>query len=108
MTALFEDRERGYEAKWAHDKDVLFQIMAKRDAWLGRWAAETMQLSPSEADCYVNAMINADLTGRGEEPVFEKICADFDAKMLECPDAVIRRKMRDLFEQAAEAVVNKT
>jgi hypothetical protein len=106
MTGGFEDRERGYEAKWVHDEETLFQIMAKRDARLGQWAAETMQLPSGEADSYVKAVISAGLTGKGKEPVFEKIRADFNAKMLDCPDSIIRRKMKDLFDQA-EAVLRK-
>jgi hypothetical protein len=99
MTGALEDRERGYEAKWAHDEETFFQIMAKRDARLGQWAAETMQLPPGEADSYVKTVISAGLTGKGKELVFEKIRADFNAKMLACPDSVIRRKMKDLFDQ---------
>ena len=104
---MLEDRERGYEAKWAHDSETRFQIMAKRDAWLGQWAAEIMQLRPGEADCYVKAVIEAGLMGKGDEPVFEKIRADFNARMLACPDSVIRRKMKDLLEAASEAVLKK-
>ncbi len=73
MTGVFEERERGYEAKWAHDEEAHFAIMAKRNAWLGEWACETMQLPKSEADRYVQAVIDAGLTGRGKDPVFEKI-----------------------------------
>jgi hypothetical protein len=107
MMGVFEDRERGYEAKWAHDEETFFQIMTKRDAGLGQWAAETMQLSPGEADDYVKAVISASLTGKGKEPVFEKIRADFNAKNVACPDSIIRRKMKDLFDQATEAVLGK-
>ena len=81
--------------------------MAKRDAGLGRWAAETMQLPPTEVDRYVKAVIDAGLKGKGAEPVFEKIREDFYAKMLACPDSVIRRKMKDLFDQAAETVAKR-
>lgn len=107
MTGMFEDRERGQEAKWAHDEETHFQIMAKRDAWLGKWAAETMQLPPGDVDRYVKEVVSAGLTGKGKDPVFEKIREDFCLKMLGCPDAVIRQKMKDLFNQASQAVLHK-
>lgn len=107
MTGVFEERERGYEAKWAHDEEAHFAIMAKRNAWLGEWACETMQLPKSEADRYVQAVIDAGLTGRGKDPVFEKIRGDFAARRVGCPDSLIQRKMKEMFEQAANSVLKK-
>ena len=107
MTSIFEERERGHEAKWAHDEETLFRIMAKRDTWLGKWAAETMQLPAGEVDRYVKQVVDAGLTGKGKDPVFQKIREDFCMKMLGCPDAVIRQKMKDLFDQASEEVLQK-
>jgi hypothetical protein len=39
MPGIFEERERGYEAKWAHDEESHFKILARRNDLLGRWAA---------------------------------------------------------------------
>ena len=103
----FEQRELGYESKWAHDEQTHFEIMAKRNAWLGKWAAEEMQLPVAETGHYVQAIMNAGLKGRGKDPVFEKIRADFNARMLACPDAVIQAKMKNFFEQAAKMVAKK-
>lgn len=102
MPNLLEERERGYEAKWAHDDQMKFAIMARRNALLGQWAAEEMQLPATEISLYVETVINAGLTGKGRNPVFDKIRHDFDSRMLACPDAVIRTKMQDLLEQAVE------
>src|SRR3569832_2617227 len=35
IKVLFEDRERGYEAKWAHDAETLYRIRVRREARLG-------------------------------------------------------------------------
>jgi len=43
--ATFEDREKSYEAKWAHDEDVRFRTFgAAKQAFLGLWAAAEMGL----------------------------------------------------------------
>lgn len=109
MTNLFEARERGFEAKWAHDKETLFEIMAKRNALLGQWAAETMQLPAAEIARYVQAVIDAGVAGKnkGKDPVFEKIRGDFAARMMACPDSVVWTKMMDLRDQAVELVTKK-
>lgn len=108
MTGLFEERERGYEAKWAHDEESLFEIMTMRNARLGQWAAEAMQLPAAEAQHYAQAVVHAGLTGKDKDPVFEKIRGDFSARMVACPNSVIQRKMKDLFDQAAAAISKKT
>jgi len=50
MAGLFEERERGYEAKWAHGEETLFKVTARRNDLLGRWAAGELGLSGAEAD----------------------------------------------------------
>jgi hypothetical protein len=41
-----------------------------------------MQLPAAEFERYVRAVMDAGLTGKGNDPVFEKIRGDFAAKML--------------------------
>lgn len=107
MAGIFEERDRGYEAKWAHDKEAHFRIMAKRNAWLGQWAAETMKLPAGEASRYVQAVIEAGIGGKGMDPIFSKLRGDFSARRVSCPDSVIHRKMREAFEQAEAVVLKK-
>ncbi|RYY72584.1 MAG: DUF1476 family protein, partial [Proteobacteria bacterium] len=35
----FDDREKGFESKFALDQDQEFRAMARRNKLLGRWAA---------------------------------------------------------------------
>ena len=42
MSGSFEDRERAFESKWAHDEELRFKIVARRNKLLGLWAAEQM------------------------------------------------------------------
>lgn len=106
MAGLFDERERGCEANWARKEQTRFAVMVRRNAWLGQWAAKTMQLPAGETDRYVQAVIDVGLRGTGKDPVFNKIRRDFDARMLGCPDAVIQTKMNDFLE-AATATVTK-
>jgi hypothetical protein len=48
MTDAFEDRERGFEAKFAHDEEFRFRLTARRDKLLARWAAARLHLSPDD------------------------------------------------------------
>ena len=45
----WEDRERAFEAKFAHDEEFRFLVTARRDKLFARWAAERFQLSDPAA-----------------------------------------------------------
>jgi hypothetical protein len=96
----FEDREKGYERKFALDEELRFRSTARRNKLLGLWAAEKMGLSGDAAQAYAREVIKADFEEPGEEDVFRKIRADFDAKGVEQSDHQIRRMMTDLLGEA--------
>ncbi|MBC8013721.1 MAG: DUF1476 domain-containing protein [Methyloceanibacter sp.] len=98
--ASFEDREKGFERKFAHDEELKFKATARRNRLLGLWAAEQMGITGDAAKAYAIEVIKADLVEPGEEDVFRKIRADFDAKGVGQSDHQIRRKMADLLGEA--------
>ncbi|MBN9546240.1 MAG: DUF1476 domain-containing protein [Alphaproteobacteria bacterium] len=99
---MFEDRERGYEAKWAHDAETLFRIRARRDTRLGEWAAARMNLHDSLIEEYVAALVQTGLSGKGPDPVLEKIRADFQARGVACSDADLQAEARSQRAEAEE------
>jgi hypothetical protein len=96
----FEDREKGFERKFAHDEELKFRATARRNRLLGLWAAEQMGITGENADAYAREVIKADLEEPGDEDVFRKIRADFDAKGVDQSDHQIRRRMFDLMGEA--------
>lgn len=86
----FDDRERAFEAKFAHDQDVAFRIVARRNRLLGQWAAERMGLTPEETVAYATAVVQADFEEVGDEDVVRKLAGDLTAANVEVTDAEIR------------------
>ena len=72
----FKDRERGEEAKFAHDEDMAFRIAARRNRLLGVWAAEQMNLTPEETDAYSKEVVQAEFEEGGDEDVIRKVLGD--------------------------------
>jgi hypothetical protein len=107
MTGSFEQREKAYEAKWAHDEELHFKVLARRNKLLGQWAAGEIGLSGLAADDYVKATIQAGLIGKGPDPVFEKVHSDFTAHKSPHSRHAIHRKMEELFHLASEAVAHE-
>ena len=102
MSGSFEDRRRGFESKWAHDAEMQFRIMARRNKLLGQWVAGEIGLSGEKADAYAKAVVAADFEEPGDEDVFRKVRADLDKAKYS--DHAIRQKMADLLEVASDQV----
>ena len=100
----FEDRKRGFEGKFAHDEELRFKATARRNKLLGLWAADKMGLSGDAAQVYAREVIKVDLEEPGEEDVFRKIRADFDAKGVDQSDHQIRRAMEELLAEALNQI----
>jgi hypothetical protein len=45
---MFHERERAFEAKFAHDEEFRFRVGARRDRLFAEWAAEMLGLSREE------------------------------------------------------------
>ena len=102
--ASFEDREKGFERKFAHDEELKFKATARHNRLLGLWAAGQMGISGDDAQNYAREVIKADLEEPGEEDVFRKIRRDFDAKGVNQSDHQIRRQMTDLMAEAVHQI----
>ncbi len=99
-----DKREKGFESKFAHDEEVLFRATARRAKLVGLWAAEKMGLSGEEAAAYAKTVVAADLEEAGDQDLFRKIRADFDAKKVAQSDHQIQRQMEELMATAIEQI----
>jgi hypothetical protein len=107
MTDGFKDRERGFENKWAHDADMHFRVMARRNKLLGLWAAGEMGIKGEKANEYAMTVVQADFQKPGDEDVFEKVRADLAAAKLSVADRALRAKMEELLTIAGEQVMGE-
>ncbi|HEY4199920.1 MAG TPA: DUF1476 domain-containing protein [Devosiaceae bacterium] len=105
--AIFSDREKGEEAKFAHDATLRFKAEARRNKLLGIWAAELLGLDAEAAKAYAAEVVASDFQEAGDEDVFRKVAGDVKAKGLAVTDDVIRQKMAQLVAVAREQVLNE-
>ena len=103
MPTTFDKREEEFEKRFAHDEELRFKAIARRNKMLGLWAAEKLGLSGADADAYAREMVMAEYT-EGDHDVFKKVRRDFDAKGVVQSDHQIRRTMDELLEQAIKQV----
>lgn len=101
----FNDRERAYESKFAHDADLRFKAEARRNRLLGEWAAGQLGKTGDDARAYAMTVVSSDFAEPGEEDVFRKVEADLTG----VADAeTIRAQMARLMDEARRQVIDET
>jgi hypothetical protein len=98
--ATFEERKRGFEAKFARNEELRFKATARRNRYLALWAARLFGLSSPDAEAYVKEVIRADFQEPGDEDVIAKVLADFKSKGVAMTPGQLRDKLQDLMGQA--------
>ena len=98
----FDDREKGFERKFALDQDQEFRATARRNRLLGEWAAELMGLE--NVKDYAAAVVKSDFEQPGEEDVFRKVSGDLKSSGVEISEGSIRAKMDELLAISREQI----
>ena len=96
----FDEREKGFEKKFAHDEEIQFKVMARRNKYLGEWGADQLGKSDKSKEEYISAVIKSDFAEPGDEDVFLKIKKDFEDSNIKISDNEIRIQMTDLLHRA--------
>ena len=84
----FNDREKGFENKFAHDEEMQFNAQARRNKLLGLWAASMLGKTGAEAAAYAMDVVRADFAEVGQEDVFRKLAHDLDHRTWLHPDVL--------------------
>ena len=98
----FNDREKGFEKKFANDQEAEFKISAKRNKLLGGWVADILKYDEEKKKNYIVEIIKADFQEAGDEDVFRKIKKDLEGSNIQ--DANIRKKMSEFLEAAKQQI----
>lgn len=104
----FEEREKAYEAKFAHDAELRFRAEARRNKHLAHWACAQMGIeSADDIANYVAEIIAADMTEAGYADVVRKIKADFEAKGVDINETAINAKVAEFDAQAKAEIISE-
>ena len=102
VMTTFDDRERAFEAKFAHDQEMDFKAAARRNRLLGLWAAELMGLQGKHLEDYAKAVVRSDFEQPGEEDVLRKVFEDLKGAGVSVSEGDVRLKMAELLAFARE------
>jgi len=94
----FDEREKGFEKKFAHDEELQFKISARKNKYLGEWASSILGYKDEKVQEYIQSVIKSDFAEAGDEDVFRKLKKDLENHNIS--DEEIRKKMDELNEKA--------
>ena len=100
----FDDREKGFEKKFALDQEQLFRAHARRDKLFGLWVAGKLGMTGAEADAYAKSVVVEDLREPGDGDVLRKALADLSAKGVTVSEADLAAKLAESMTTAATQV----
>ncbi|MEO8113755.1 MAG: DUF1476 domain-containing protein [Phenylobacterium sp.] len=100
----FDDRERGFERKFALDQEQEFKAGVRRNRALGEWAAALMGLQTKHVAEYAQAVVKSDLELPGDDDVLRKVFEDLKGAGVAISEGEVRMKMAELLAQARETV----
>ena len=101
----FNDRERAFESKFAHDEEMKFRMIARRNRLLGEWAARKMGLSEEETVSYAKDVVRADFEEAGDEDVIRKVLGDLTSAGIDTSDTEIRQTLEHKTVEAKRQLI---
>lgn len=103
----FDDRERAYEAKFAHDEEMNFRMIARRNRLLGEWAGRKMGLSDEETASYAKDVVRADFEEAGDDDVIRKLVGDLTSAGVDIDEAQIREAIEHKTVEARRQIIQE-
>lgn len=96
----FNEREQGFEKKFALDSELKFKAESRRNKAVAEWAGEKLGLTGEALQSYIKDVRKADLAEAGDDDVFRKLKSDFAAKGVAIDDTEIRSVMGSALAKA--------
>ena len=100
----FDEREKSYERKFAHDADLKFKAESRRNKMMAEWIGAKLGITGAALEDYIKAVRKADLQEAGDGDVLRKVKADLAAKGLTISDAELNKQMGEFLAKAVTDV----
>jgi hypothetical protein len=100
----FDEREKGYEAKFARDEELRFKAESRRDKSLAVWVAAQLGITGPAVDEYAKEVVRSNFQRPGDGDLIEKVLADFKAKDVAMEERTLKKKLIELMANAVAEI----
>jgi hypothetical protein len=104
MMGAFEEREEGFERRFAVDEALNFKAYARRNKLLGLWVAERMGRTGAEAEAYAKDLVESQVEAGDEESLFQRLRVDLAAAGAALSDHRLRRRIEETLARAKKDI----
>ena len=104
---MFEERERAFEAKWAHDEEFRFLATARRDKLLAGRVADRLALEDSDRAALTLAVLGLPGGPRHDALLTEHLKGTFLDRGSILHDAEVAVLLQDCAAQARQQLLDK-
>lgn len=104
MTDAFEDRKKGFEAKFRQDTELAFKTGVRRDKLLGLWAAQQLGLSGPAAEAYAKKLVSLALDHPGDDAVITTVLSDMTKAHIPMTEGRLRIKLEKFGAEAHDQI----
>lgn len=98
----FDERERGFEKRFAQEEELKFKATARRNHLIGLWAAKQIGLNDADGEDYARSIVITDLDNPQSDAVLAKLRTDLKSHDISISDRKIEGMMNDFMTQAVE------
>lgn len=102
----FDEREKAFEKKYAHEQDMLFHAIVRRNRAIGMWAADQLGKRGADAEAYAKSIVAAGVDKPGDNVIIDRIAEDFRAAAVGVPREEIGAELSRLMAVALAAQKN--
>ena len=102
----FQQREQGFEAKFARDEEFRFRVAARRDRLFAQWAAERLRLPSQAAAELVAAALGAPGGPGHDSALLQRIAEAFAARGAAVPASGLAAALGQCAAQAERQLLD--
>lgn len=103
----FEDREKSFEGKYAHQEKMDFAVEARACKLFGLWIAAKLGLQEADARTYAAQVVEANLDEPGFDDVFRKVKVDLGEKNIEISDHMLHVEFDKALNEAKRQILEQ-
>lgn len=102
----FDDRAQAHEAKFAHDEELEFKIIARRNKLLGLWTANRLHLPEEKVEKYALNLVESYVDKTSDPELIKKILADIKAQEIALEKEEIEDQLSRFYDLARDQILS--
>ena len=103
----FDERDKGFENKFAHDEAIKFKLANKARINTAKWAATKMGYDQAQTEILVDQIISLGVGKKNEDAIISKIVDDSKALDKAISKAEIEKYLALAYSKAEEELKSK-